>query len=267
MKKIEGLDELNSLLNDFMKKGVISNNFIMQDKYKAYINSGILYYQRTEAILVLFLDCKNCWRVYYHIKDTESDIQLPDDKPLVMELVYRNENDSLIKQIDYWTSKGFSPYINRARMNVSPKEFSIVCDNLQGTGFADQQKAEIIQRMIAEAFDPYLGCVPHKDEVAEYISRKEIVVAEDHNGQVLGVLHIGTKSSTWFIWHLLVHPEARSRGIAKKLLAFYRNMLQESENSKIQLWVKKDNIGARKLYETAGFRYDGWESLGLIKKS
>ncbi|MDF2984827.1 MAG: acetyltransferase [Eubacterium sp.] len=267
MKKIKELGELNSLLTDFMKKGVLSNNFIMQDKYNAYIKAGTLYYERTEAILALFLDCKNCWRIYYHIKDADSDIQLPGDKPLVMELVYRNENDSVIRQLDYWTSKGFSPYINRARMKVTPKELDIVCDNLQGIGFADQGQAEIIQKMIADAFDPYLGCVPCKDEVVECISRKEIITAEDENGRILGLLHIGSKSTTWFVWHLLVLPEARNRGIAKKLLAFYRNMLQEHENSKIQLWVKKDNISARKLYETTGFRYDSWESAGLIKKS
>ncbi len=264
MEKVEELGAINKLILPFMKKGVLSNNYIMPGKYQNYIENGSLYYIITETALIFFIDCGNYRRVYYHIKDITAGIELPKDKPLVMELVYKSGEDSWKRQLEYWEAKGFKPYIHRLRMNCDSRALRSMEQVLQNVTYAESSQADIIHSMISEAFDPYLGCVPSVAEVEHYIGQKEIIIVSDEAGEVMGILHIGNKASTYFIWHLLVHPDARNKGVAKRLMAQLGLLLQEMDKAKIQLWVKSDNSSARSLYEKSGFEYDGWESAGLI---
>lgn len=264
MKKVESLDEINRWIASFMKKGVLSNNYIMSDKYRSWIESGSLYYSLWEGALIFFLDCGSYRRVYYHIKDGGVPIELPEDKPLAMELVYRSGSSSSGNSLDFWKTKGFKPYIYRLRMNCSAKALRNTGMEANHVTYAGSRHAAAIQEMISSEFDPYLGCVPSLLEVEQYIKQEEIITVPDERGGVAGVLHIGGKGATCFIWHLVVSPRERNKGVAKKLLAQLGLLLQETDNAKIQLWVKRDNLSARGLYEKAGFEYDGWESTGLI---
>jgi len=269
MKKVEEIGEINSLISSYMKKGVLTNNFIMQDKYMEYISSGSLYYENTGKLLVFFADHKNHWRIYYHIRELDTDIELPKDKPLVFELVYRNEIEVLRNQLDFWAQRGFEPYIHRLRMNGYTENMNYIQSNSTvRVKYADSNQAGEIQQLISDAFDRYLGCVPTVAELEEYIKKNEVLAAVDENGRLQGILHIGSRNSVNFIWHLLVLPEARGKGVAKRLLTHFFDSISNSKsiNAKIQLWVKKDNMSARGLYESAGFKYDGWESLGLVRE-
>jgi len=267
MKRIEKFGEISSLIGPYMKKGILSNNFMVKEGYEAYIGAGALYYECSDSALILLLDCRTHWRILYHIKGLEAGIVLPADKPLVMELVYRNENETVASQLDFWGSRGFRPYIYRQRMNGVPEKLLLESESKgqHAVKNAAGEQAEQIRAMIAEMFDPYLGCIPSLDEVLEYINKEEMLVSEDGSGNILGVLHIGSKNSAHFVRHLLVHPDARGRGIAKGLLAHFARSVGNQADGRIQLWVKKDNISARGLYEWAGFKYDGWQSTGLIK--
>ncbi len=270
MKRIEQFGEISSLIGPYMKKGILSNNFIVREGYEAYISSGNLYSQCSDTALILLLDCGTHWRIFYHIKGPEADIHaLPADKPLVMELVYKNENEAVESQLDFWSSRGFRPYIYRLRMNGITERLLLESEskNMHAVKNAVCQQAEQIRGLIAEMFDPYLGCIPTLDEVAEYIKKEEMLVSEDQDGSILGVLHIGSRNSAHFVRHLLVHPDARGKGIAKGLLAHFARSVSGQGDGRIQLWVKKDNINARGLYEWAGFKYDGWQSTGLIRNS
>lgn len=270
MKKVKQLGEITSLISSYMKKGVLTNNFIMQDKYVDYISSGTLYYENTDNALVLLVDSLNHWRVYYHIRELDATVELPKDKPLVMELVYKNDNQALRDQLAFWEERGFKPYISRARMNGNPYTLQILSNAAYPTEYAAEEMANEIHKIISEAFDPYLGCVPDIAEVKEYIRKKEISVIQTPEGSIQGVLHTASKNNMYFIWHLVISPEARGKGLAKGLLACFcnsikqANSLDQNQNTRIQLWVKKDNKSARGLYEAVGFSYDGWESIGLI---
>ncbi len=276
MRKVKELGDITGAVSSYMNKGVLTNNFIMPEKYQTYINSGTLYYEETGKLLVVLIDFQNHWRVYYHIRERDGEIELPKDKPSVIELVYKTQNEALRDQLVYWEGRGFKPYISRARMNGSA---SAIIEKTGETGhnlkYSEADTADEIQQIISEAFDPYLGCVPSINEVREYIRNKEIIVVQAPEGKILGVLHTGSKNNTNFVWHLVVTPEARGRGLAKSLLNYYARSIEvnnkncndvtiQTRNARIQLWVKKDNVGARALYEAAGFTYDGWESIGFV---
>ena len=45
MEKITDLEQLNKLLAPCMKRGVLTNNYLMYKDYKQYIEQGVLYYK------------------------------------------------------------------------------------------------------------------------------------------------------------------------------------------------------------------------------
>ncbi len=265
MKRIQELKKVSTLITSYMKKGVLTNNYIMQEKYESYISDGRLYYEDSGAVLLFLLDCSSHWRIYYHIKESGSDIKLPTDKPIALEIVYKSADHILKEQLDFWEGKGFKQHIYRFRMNGRPDLMPILSHSSISVRYAQAEHAVKVHELIAQNFDRYLGCVPSQTETEGYIERQEILIAEDIAGSVQGVLHISRKAPAGFIWHLVVDSEFRGKGVARRLLAFFTQSLEASAYSKLQLWVRRDNPDARKLYEAAGLTYDGWESVGLLK--
>lgn len=265
MKRIESLKEVTSLITSYMKKGVLTNNYIMQDKYEIYIKEGRLYYESNGSILLFLLDCTSHWSIYYHIKELGSEIELPMDKPNALEIIYKSEDQVLKEQVDFWEAKGFKQHICRSRMNGNPNTIPVSRQSANLVRYAEGEHAGKVQKLIADNFDRFLGSVPSQAETEEYIKRQEILIAEEVDGSLQGVLHISRKAPVGFIWHLVVASECRGKGVAKRLLAYYTQSLEPSLYSRLQLWVRKDNPDAQKLYEAAGLTYDGWESVGMIK--
>lgn len=56
-----------------------------------------------------------------------------------------------------------------------------------------------------------------------------------------------------FVTELFVHPDARQRGVGRKLLAAMVAHLRKEGALAVHLLVRPDNLNARLLYESAGF--------------
>lgn len=57
---------------------------------------------------------------------------------------------------------------------------------------------------------------------------------------------------------LAVDSALRRQGIAKKLIGAF---LRQQGYARVVLWVREYNEGAIRLYESLGFRPDGWTSV------
>lgn len=266
MKKVNDINQLSGLISPYLRKGILTNNYMMLGNYKNHIEKGELFFEKTEGGIIIFKNYDNHWRVFYYLKDLSTDLPLPMDKPLAMEIVFKTIDEKYQLALSYWENRGFKPYIFRKRMSTTFAEFNIKNSEKKHVSFAQNHHAVLVHQLICNTFDSYLGCVPSLSEVAEIIDKKEILLIQDPNGQLNGLLHIGQKHDTYFIWHLVVSPEVRQGGNAKKMLAYFKTMILKDEKTKIQLWVKNDNLPARHLYKSVGFKYDGWESIGLLYK-
>lgn len=261
MQKITGLDQLNSLLSPFLQKGVFTNNYLMLPDYEKYLTRGVLYYLQTETGFFLLRDRFTHWQLYYYLKSLEAPVPLPQDKPVVMEIVSRGQEPGFFPVLAFWEAKGFQNRLVRKRMQALAPETGPA--QTGDVDFAPPGAAGAVLDLIKGSFDPYLGCLPTREEMEEKIARHEVICCREED-KLKGVLEFARKGNAFFIWHLVVAPPFRRQGVARKLLAFLAALLQEEGKSKIQLWVQATNRAARRLYEQCGFYYDGWKAAGLI---
>jgi GNAT superfamily N-acetyltransferase len=98
--------------------------------------------------------------------------------------------------------------------------------------------------------------------VFESPSKGQYYIAEE-DGRILGVLLGIPEWSDWrnstvlWIHSLFVCPEARNKGVFKKLYTFLKNMVDNSpELAGLRLYVDKKNKNAQKVYEKLGMSRD-----------
>lgn len=76
-------------------------------------------------------------------------------------------------------------------------------------------------------------------------------------------------SKAWILANVGVHPHYQRRGIARRLLDASLEMIRKRGGKQVILQVGYDNIGAQRLYETHGFRYERawrmWRRSGFVK--
>jgi len=102
-------------------------------------------------------------------------------------------------------------------------------------------------------------------------ARGTYLVAEE-NGRILGVLLTVPEWSDWrngtvlWIHSLCVVPEARRKGVFKKLYLSLRERVQQSnELMGLRLYVDKRNKSAKKVYERLGMTKDHYELYEWLK--
>ena len=102
-------------------------------------------------------------------------------------------------------------------------------------------------------------------------ARGTYLVAEE-NGRILGVLLAVPEWSDWrngtvlWIHSLYVVPEARRKGVFKKLYLSLREQVQQSnELMGLRLYVDKRNKSAKKVYERLGMTKDHYELYEWLK--
>lgn len=71
------------------------------------------------------------------------------------------------------------------------------------------------------------------------------------------------KRKSAYILDLVVHPEQRNRGCAKKLLGAAKDWQKERELEYVELCVLEKNRNARELYESVGF--ENFSSQMILK--
>jgi GNAT superfamily N-acetyltransferase len=96
-------------------------------------------------------------------------------------------------------------------------------------------------------------------------------VAEE-KGEILGLLLAIPEWSDWrngtvlWIHSLYVVPEARGRGVFKKLyLSLTRQVMESPELVGLRLYVDKQNKSAQKIYEKLGMSRDHYELYEWLK--
>ena len=98
---------------------------------------------------------------------------------------------------------------------------------------------------------------------ARYVQGDSVILlAEDERGDVLGFTQIYPSFSSvrlvpvWILNDLFVVPEVRGRGIGRKLMLAAQVEAKKADIHIILLATAKDNMVARKLYESMGYKRD-----------
>ena len=95
-----------------------------------------------------------------------------------------------------------------------------------------------------------------RKNIETIVGKSKILVAQ-LNGRIVGKINVNAVSFTKVqVGGIYVHPDFRGRGIASRMIAQFIGPILAGGNG-VNLFVKKSNTAARRLYERAGFSVKG----------
>ena len=120
--------------------------------------------------------------------------------------------------------------------------------------------------MFNDSFDHLSGDYISDDNYNDLLLNKQIIVAKDDNGVLLGALHQTLDKGVAWISHVAVIPEARGKHVGQALLDEFIEKNYTTEKQRYMFWVQQQNTVAVNMYEKKGFKYLNKSTISLIKK-
>lgn len=269
MKKINSLDQFNSILNSFEGVKFYTNAYFFEEELIRLIDSQQLFFEEFSDNLLLYLykEDLNFYQLFYYLKDLNDPIDILNNSSIVMEIPYRGAKNFPAVVVEFWNKSGFKKHINRDLLGLNKPQLSDFNDcnsTIIYSVIDDLDQAEIIYNSIRNTFDLFTGDMLTIDEITISIEKKEIVGAYK-DGVLTGFIKFYDKNKVSWIGHLVVLPEYGGKGIGKSLVAYYLKTRTEQGFSNFQQWVISDNHAALKLYSNFGFKFTNKNSISLLK--
>ena len=107
---------------------------------------------------------------------------------------------------------------------------------------------------IEEGYAWFLGTQLDDPEAVIYVA--------EHDGRIVGYVYAGIEPLSWkelrdragFVHDVVVAPEARCHGIARRLIEAATAWLESAGAPRVMLWTAEKNATAQVLFERLGFR-------------
>ena len=244
MEKICDINQLDLLILPYLKKGVITNNFISLAEYKLYLEEKSLYYEKNNNVLMLFREVNGIYHTYFYINAFE-EIKMPQN--VVVEVV--NPSDELV---EYFLKLGIKAVNSRLEMERKSVNREMECNLLVKPSSEEIREAYDI---VLSNFDNVCGYIPSQSEFL----RDGILIYKDESGKIEGIVHYKTAPKCSQILHIAVIKEKRLCGIGRKILNGYI-YLEKDKCKAFKLWVNEENENAIRFYERNGYAFSGRKS-------
>jgi GNAT superfamily N-acetyltransferase len=264
-KLIDNLEKVNQLISDYNRKKCISNNYLLTSQFESLIENKKLYEVASNDNLILLVDRVISFQVFYHINNLEEPILVDVNKLLMMEIVYKGEQPSLIK--DFWTRSGFAEHLTRINLALIYNQRNVLpnIDNKLLIKIADNEfESKSTTYLFESDLDRYTGDLKTYEEINQYVKNKNILCAYYEN-EFCGALQFEFKQSICWLGHIAINSKYRGKGIANALVSTYIELNKQTEDSKYQLWVIDNNIPAVSLYNKFGFKHTGKSTVSMLK--
>lgn len=267
MEYIKTEVQLEELVECYFGKNTLTNNYIMYEDYKHYIEAGRLAFIAGANNLVLLLEKNGFCQLYYYLNDLGEGMSLPKENSIVIEILYRGEPDKPCQVIEYWERNSFVQHLCRDQMAGSIKKITFpenLTDKVQIKYANEFEEVEYAYQLIKNTFDAYTGDILTHEEVEGY-AESECILLALMDGKPCGILQLEIKNNVSWLRHIAVDPSCRKQGIANALVsAWIKKTSQPS--ARYQLWVVQDNVPALNLYKNYGFVYVNKTTISMLKK-
>lgn len=238
MKKITDYSEVSPLILKYFKKGVMTNNFLTPEDYKAEIKEGRLFYLAGDEFLNLYVKRDGFFIMYFYT--FSKDFIFPKiDEPIISDVP--GEYSEILENNCY------KKVLTRIGLE-KPLEDG---ENSFGES-AREEDAEEIFFLMGKNFDKFSGYLPNLTQVREEC-RGGLIKIEKSSGEISGILRTGKKGKVLVIKHLLTNEKYRGTGVAKRLLSGIKD--------KSTVWTGNKNTAAINLYKSMGFLENGKKTL------
>ena len=267
MNLIKDIESLNDLIQKHFVKNTLTNNYVLADSYLKYIGENKLYSVSTTANVCILVEKPDFYQLYYYINNQEELFSLDVDKPITMEILYRGEANRPFETFTYWEKCGFKQHLTRDNMVASFQQLSVPTDIASEVEIRiAESEADIIftKQLIETTLDKYTGDVLTYEEVRSFVENKNVICAS-LAGKLCGILQFEIKNNVVWLGHISVAKGYRGKGVANELVRSYIVSNAMQPNTRYQLWVIQDNIGAMKLYHKFGFIYGNKSSASMLK--
>ncbi|MCL2402196.1 MAG: GNAT family N-acetyltransferase [Oscillospiraceae bacterium] len=251
MRQIIDYTEISKSVMAHMKKGVLTNNFMHPDEYRAEISAGTLFAYEYGGGLLLFRKREGRHLLTFYINDRAvlPDIKLPPDTVLSMPLKAVGAD-----AVSYWIRFGMHPLGEYIRLTRVAGSALVVGDST--VQIAVESDFDSVHTLLRDSFDLRTGCLPSTAELRGDIKRGMVLCVKD-NG-IGGVLRFAEFSGRAEIMHLAVHEDLRGRGIGHTLVSGFAARYGKQ---KCTVWMRDGYTPALKTYTAAGFSPDGQISV------
>jgi GNAT superfamily N-acetyltransferase len=253
VKQIIDYSEISNLVMAHMKKGVLTNNFMRPDEYRAEISAGTLCVHEYGGGLLLLRHREGRHLLTFYINDREvfPDVELPPDTVASIPL-----KASGIDAASYWTRFGMRPLGEYIRLTREAGSVPVVAAST--IQIAAERDFGGVHALLHDSFDLRTGCLPSDTELRGDIGRGMVLCVK--NKGIGGVLRFGEFSGRAEILHLAVRGDLRGRGIGHILVSGFVDLYGKQ---KCTVWMRDGYTPALKTYIAAGFSPDRQRSILL----
>lgn len=266
MRKVICYNEYLSLIEKYNKKNCFSNDYI-QKEAENLIAANKLYVDEYADNLFIFLDKGIGKRVYYYINNLNEHADFSQYKDIVVEILFRtNVPEELV---EYFSLCGF-------KVNLIRDQYAAMYKDLLRNKVTHIEikvkRADCIDEVITacklfnSSFDHLSGDFIEESEYFKLLNEEQIIIAHNsRSNQFLGALHIKREGKIVILGHVAVVEEARGKGVGKVLVDAFIEWHKESDKTRFQLWVQRQNKPAVMMYQNKGFKYVNKSTISLIK--
>jgi ribosomal protein S18 acetylase RimI-like enzyme len=103
---------------------------------------------------------------------------------------------------------------------------------------------------------------PHKDIAAKFAVQSDMFLVGVLGGRLVATVMVGYDGHRGWINYLGVHPDYQRLGLGGLIMDYAEAMLRDKGCPKINLQVRKSNLGVVAFYQSQGFREDEVISMG-----
>lgn len=269
MKQVANISEYQAIVEKYAQKGARSNDYI-QKEAADLIACEILYADCYEKNAFLFVKKDVGMRVYYYLNDLNEDADFSQYNDFVIEILFRGELP--VEQMEYFSKRGFRVNLVRDQYAGMYKDLAL---NVALVSGVIVERAETIDQvksaceLFNASFDALSGDFIPESAYEGLLQSNSILIAWDvEKKTIYGALHQVKEGAVNVIGHVAVVKEARGHGVGKALVDTFIEWNKNTDNTektRYQLWVQRQNEAAVKMYQNKGFKYINKSTISLIK--
>lgn len=218
MRRIECYDEISALLRPWLRRGVLTNNFLTAADYRAGVGGGTLFVDRHEGGLFFFRRREDFWQVHFHL---QADPQIwPEVIFPAFSVAEAAARDKLPGAASgFLRARGLHTCLIRKRMTAVAVGGARADEGTDGiiVQTATETDAEAVNALLRAHFNRYTGCLPTWEELEADI-RERLVFVCQRDGQTAGVLRMGARAGYTEILHLAVAEAFRRQGVGRAMV-------------------------------------------------
>lgn len=266
MKKVNDYKAYLSLVEKYNQKNCHSNDYI-QKEAEELIVAQRLYVEEYADNLFFFVDKGIGKRVYYYINNLTELADFSQYKDLVVEILFRCEAPGQL--VDYFSHCGFRVNLIRDQYAAMYKDIFTYVTPIHGVmvNMADSlDEVALSCSLFNNSFDHLSGDFISENEYETLLKNKSIIVARAADThQFLGALHVRMEGKVVVLGHVAVVEDARGKGVGKALVDAFVEWNKDTDKTRYQLWVQRQNKAAVNMYLNKGFKYVNKSTISLIK--